>query len=137
MIKRKIIQVICLVIMLCGIITLSGCTEEYDRADIIKYVTQNCDIKKFSVSKDYEEVEGDDGYTDKVWTVTVNGDDKLEFVVHDDFHWGMESLTNSLNDDYKYVECCEMQMREGNLIKWNNIIELLKSYTENRTIKIN
>ena len=103
MIKKKIIQVIWLAIMFCGIITLSGCTEEYDRADIIKYVTQNCDIEKFSVSKDYEEVEGDDGYTDKVWTVKVKGDDKLEFVVHDDFHWGMESLTNSLNDDYKYV----------------------------------
>ena len=40
-------------------------------------------------------------------------------------------------DDYKYVECCEMQMRERNLIKWNSIIELLKSYIENRTIKIN
>lgn len=40
-------------------------------------------------------------------------------------------------DDYKYVECCEMQMRERNLIKWNSIIELLKSYIENRTLKIN
>ena len=40
-------------------------------------------------------------------------------------------------DNYKYVECCEMQMKEGSLIKWNSIIELLKSYIENRTIKIN
>lgn len=40
-------------------------------------------------------------------------------------------------EDYKYIECCEMQMREGNLIRWNNIIELLKSYIENKTTKIN
>ncbi len=104
MIKTKITRIIYLVLMLCIMLALSGCfTEEYDRADIIKYVTKNCDIKKFTVSRDYEEVEGDDGYTDKVWTVTVKGDDKLEFVVHDDFHWGMEALVNSLSDDYKYV----------------------------------
>lgn len=136
MIKKKITQVVCFAVMLCGIITLSGCTEEYDRADIIKYVTQNCDIKKFSVSKDYEEVEGDDGYTDKVWTVTVKGDDKLEFVVHDDFHWGMEALVNTLWDDYMYValvhlyeeydECELLELHEEKDIR--TYAELVGSY---------
>ena len=136
MIKKKITQVVCFAVMLCSLIALSGCTEEYDRADIIKYVTENCGIKKFSVSKDYEEVEGDDGYTDKVWTVTVKGDDELEFVVHDDFHWGMEALVNSLWDDYKYValvhlyeeydECELLELNEEKDIR--TYAELVGSY---------
>lgn len=35
-------------------------------------------------------------------------------------------------DDYKYVECCEMQMTENSLIKWDNIIELLKKWLNDR-----
>ena len=31
-------------------------------------------------------------------------------------------------DDYKYVEICEMQMREHSLIKWDNIIELFRKW---------
>ena len=31
-------------------------------------------------------------------------------------------------DDYKYVEICEMQMRENSLIKWDNIIELFRKW---------
>ena len=31
-------------------------------------------------------------------------------------------------DDYKYVEFCEMQMRENSLIKWDNIIELFRKW---------
>lgn len=40
-------------------------------------------------------------------------------------------------DDYKYVECCQIQMKERDIEKWNNIIELLRNYIENRPIKIN
>jgi len=35
-------------------------------------------------------------------------------------------------DDYKYVECCEMQMTENSLIKWDNIIELFKKWLNDR-----
>ena len=31
-------------------------------------------------------------------------------------------------EDYKYVEICEMQMRENSLIKWDNIIELFRKW---------
>lgn len=147
--KKKITQIICFAIMLFGMMVLSGCfTEEYDRADIIKYVAENIDVKKFSVSKEYEEVKGDDGYTDKVWTVTVEGDDKFEFVVHDDFHWGMEVLNNGLQNDYMYValvylyekydKCELLELYEEKNIRtsaklvgsYNNLEELKKLFEE-------
>ena len=37
-------------------------------------------------------------------------------------------------DDYKYVEICEMQMRENSLIKWDNIIELFRKWLKDTQI---
>ena len=34
-------------------------------------------------------------------------------------------------EDFKYVERCEIHLRKNNLIKWENIIELLESYVGN------
>ena len=114
MMKKKITQIICMAIMLCGLTVLSGCmTEEYSRADVIKYVTENLGIKKFSVSKDYEEVTEEDGYTDKLWTVTVEEKDDLTFFVRDDFHWGMEWLVNTLVDDYRYAALVHLYEKYG------------------------
>lgn len=51
-------------------------------------------------SESYEEVIGDDGYTDKVWNVTdENG---VEYHIIDDYAWRGETLQNSLTDDYEY-----------------------------------
>lgn len=117
------IKAFSIVIFVFAIMVLYGCTTEYERSDIIQYVKDNYDIKRFTVSKDYEEYEGKDGYTDKIWTVKVKGDDKLTFHVHDNFYWGMEALTNSLQDDYESV-----------LVKYlyeeYDECELLELYTE-------
>ena len=33
-------------------------------------------------------------------------------------------------EDYKFIERCEVHLTKNNLIKWENIIELLESYVE-------
>ncbi len=78
---------------------LSGCVTEYKRSDIQKIVREDMGIKNAVVSDTYREFEGEDGYTDRIWTITVN-DSGLVFNIIDDYHWGMESLTNSLKNDY-------------------------------------
>ncbi len=77
----------------------SSCTVDYTREDIIQYVKATLNLSHFSVSKTYEPREEEDGYTDRIWTVK-NKKTGVVFHVIDDYHWGMETLTNSLSHDY-------------------------------------
>lgn len=83
---------------LCAL-ALPGCVTDYDRDDIAERAASILGGGHAYVSRTYEEHEGEDGYTDRVWTVVVP-ETGLEFHIVDDRHWGMETLTNSLRDDY-------------------------------------
>lgn len=83
---------------LCAL-ALPGCVTDYGRGDIAGRAADILGGEQAYVSRTYEEFEGEDGYTDRVWTVVVP-ETGLEFHIVDDRHWGMETLTNSLRDDY-------------------------------------
>ena len=57
-------------------------------------------MEDVKVSKERMEFTDEEGYTDYIWEVTA-GD--TNFHVLDDYHWGLETLTNHLTDDYKDV----------------------------------
>ncbi len=91
-----------LIAALWAVILLSGCTTDYGKEDIEKYVREELGLKRFTVSETCEEVtDNADGYKDYLWTVTEK--DGTVFRVLDDYHWGMEALTNSLRNDYSDV----------------------------------
>lgn len=79
-------------------IILSACTTVYDRKDIYDYVKENYDIHDFIVDEEYQEITGEDGYTDKLWN--VQDEEGITFHVLDDFAYSGESVKNRLYDDY-------------------------------------
>lgn len=86
------------IMMIIPALLLCACTTIYDRKDIYDYVKENYDIDDFTVDEEYQEIKGEDGYTDKLWTVHVQ--DGITFHVLDDFAYVGESVKNSLYDDY-------------------------------------
>ncbi len=77
---------------------LCGCTKDYGHSDIEDYVRNELGLTGFRVSQEAEEEHSaDDDYTDYLWTVTES--DGTVFHVLDDYHWGMEAVTNSLRND--------------------------------------
>jgi hypothetical protein len=85
---------------ICCLFLLTGCVTEYTREDIQAYVQESLQLENAQVSRTYEEVKGEDGYTDRLWTVSLPEKD-LTFYVLDDYGWGMESVSNYLRDDYR------------------------------------
>lgn len=80
-------------------IMLAGCTTTYNRQDIHEYM--NSKKLKGETFESYEEVVGEDGYTDRIWTVTdENG---IEYHVVDDHFWGYKAVQNALRSDYEYA----------------------------------
>lgn len=79
---------------------LAGCTVHYDREDIEEYLVEQYGLTDFRVSDRPRELEGEDGYTDFQWTVTLK-ENGLQFRVVDNYYWGMESMANYLLDDYE------------------------------------
>lgn len=82
-----------------SLISIIGCTKNYDRNDIINYVNEELKIMDIQVSKTYKEIIDEEGYTDKIWTV-LDKENNITFHVLDDFYYGMESVTNHLSNDY-------------------------------------
>lgn len=82
-----------------GILYLTGCTKEYGKTDIEKFVRQETSLRKYEVSDEVTEIQDEEGYTDYRWTVTVPGSD-FKFYVLDDYGWGLESTYNHLSTDY-------------------------------------
>ena len=80
-------------------IILSGCVTDYEISDIEKEISENIGVKNAIVFPVYTEFKGEDGYTDRIWTAEIP-DSGIEFHVIDDYHWGMESVTNYLKTDY-------------------------------------
>lgn len=94
---KKIISyamVLCIASMI-----FSGCVTDYEKSDIEKEISENIGVKNAIVFPVYTEFKGEDGYTDRIWTAKIP-DSGIEFHVIDDYHWGMESVTNYLKNDY-------------------------------------
>ena len=83
------------------LIALTGCGGPYKRSDVIDYVKAVWGLTAFKVCMQPKESKGEDGYTDYEWTVTEeNGS---QFVVVDDYRYGMEWVTHSLRDNRNYL----------------------------------
>lgn len=111
-------------------IMLAGCTTTYNRQDIHKYMNNN-DLKG-ETSESYEKVVGEDGYTDRVWTVTdENG---IEYHVVDDYFWSYEALRNGLRDDYEYTILDILKDKYNYELQgeYNNQYVVLRYYFETR-----
>ena len=80
------------------IVLLTGCTTKYEQKDVYRYLKKTYALKDVEVSKERTEFTGEDGYVDYIWEVTA-GD--ITFHVKDDYHWDLETLGNSLTDDYR------------------------------------
>ena len=92
--KYKIIPFLLFVVL------LSGCTTKYEQKDIYDYIEENYALEDVKVSKERTELTGEDDYTDYLWEITA---DDIKFRVLDDYHWGMETLTNHLTDEYSPI----------------------------------
>ena len=79
------------------VVLLAGCTTQYEQKDVYRYLKKTYALKDVEVSKERTELTGEDSYADYIWEVTA---DDITFHVKDDHHWGLETLTNSLTDDY-------------------------------------
>ncbi len=88
------------VIFLVMTLFLTSCTTNYQHEDIFLYVKDKYRFDDFTVSEKRTEVKDEDGYTDYLWTVKVDG---IEFTVIDNYYYGMEAVTNRLHDNYTDV----------------------------------
>lgn len=91
-----------LVLVLFVVFLLTGCAEDYNRSDIKNYVKENYSLSDFKVSRTYEEVEGEDGNIDRLWTVE-DEEHNITFRVLDDYRFLGEAPwpSNDLFDDYE------------------------------------
>ena len=100
--KRKIIFTAALLL---AAIILSACTKDYKEEDVIKYIREELGLSSYTVLSGPEEVKGEDGYTDRIWTVSTKDfdlEEELVFHVCDDHYWGLEWVTNRMTDDIEY-----------------------------------
>ena len=100
--KRKMIFTVALFL---AAIILSACTKDYKEEDVIKYIREELGLSSYSVIRGPEEVKGEDGYTDRIWTVSTKDfglEEELVFHVCDDHYWGLEWVTNRMTDDLPY-----------------------------------
>ena len=80
------------------IVLLTSCTTQYEQKDVYRHLKKTYALKGVEVSKERAELTGEDSYVDYIWKVTA---DDITFHVKDDYHWGLETLTNNLTDDYR------------------------------------
>jgi len=100
----KATRILTAVLLLAAAI-LSACTKDYKEEDVIKYIREELGLSSYSVISGPEEVEGEDGYTDRIWTVSTKDfdlEEELVFHVCDDHYWGLEWVTNCMTDDLRY-----------------------------------
>lgn len=97
--KRILLLSFCL--FFCSLI-FSGCVHEYNKSEVSKYVKEEIGLKHIIVSKTSREDPSDTEYKDKIWDVK-DLDHDISFHVYDDRTWGLESVVNSLKDDYDFA----------------------------------
>ncbi len=97
----KILLIAILIVLLMS--SFSGCVKDYTKKDIRRYIIGQYGFDNFTVVEGPKEVEGEDGYTDLLWTLQTNTEDKIVFHVLDDRSWKLESVSNSLFTDFESV----------------------------------
>ena len=96
--KNKVILIGLLIIILSiGLFILTGCTKKYVLADIKNYVENNIGIKNYTMKERYTELKGEDGYEDYYWHIRYN---QIDFDVIDNYYYGMESVSNRLENNF-------------------------------------
>ena len=96
--------------LLAAVLFATGCVRTYRRRDIEQYLKKEYALRSFFVSEEPTEIEGMDGYTDKLWTVVIfenSGfplyitlpDERFAFRVLDDRYYSLWA-DNRLRSDY-------------------------------------
>ncbi len=114
------------------ILSLTGCAATYDQNDIKSYVKNELHISKCTVYPETTQFVDEDGYTDKVWRVSIPKTG-MEFHVIEDAHWGMESLANTLRTDFDqaYLDYVKSELPKFNYLKINTAIDENGLYSAN------
>ena len=81
--------------LLLMVLLLTACTKDYKEDDIQKYIREEMGISSFSILEGPVEVEGDDGYTDRMWTVSTDA-----FALGEDFR--IEEMTDESGRVYRH-----------------------------------
>lgn len=129
-------------LLMCLIILLNvfhvGCVKDYSKEDVANYVKKKYSIKSLKIVSEGIPQEGEDGYTDTLWTIYEEEND-VTFHVLDNVTWGMETVTNYLLDDYedqiflKYAEenaLLEYQVSQENGLSYASISASFKNRQE-------
>ena len=94
-----------LFITLAAAILAAGCTKDYKDDDIKKYISEEMKLSSFSVIEGPVDFKGEDGYTDRIWTVSTDDfqlGEELVFHVCDDHYWSLEWVANLLTNDLTF-----------------------------------
>ena len=73
-------------ILLFGLVSLTGCTTNYGKSDIKKYIENDIGIKDFILADNPGEKTEKDGFTDYYWHVKY---EPVEFNVINNYYYGM------------------------------------------------
>lgn len=114
------------------IFLLAGCTEDYDREDIEKYVKETYQLRDFTVSRKPREVVDEEEYTDYLWTVKLKDGSGITFYVMDNYGWGSEWVTNYLYDNFDDVALEYMYEQYGG----STLLELEKDDEALRNVSL-
>ena len=98
---KAFIRICLCVCLLC----LCGCTKKYTDDDVNDFIREKLNIADFEILSGPEDVKGEDGYTDQMWTVSTDVfglDEALVFHVYNDYFYGMEWVQNNLESDLYY-----------------------------------
>ncbi len=96
--KKRYNCSVILLFLIC-ILFMTGCTTNYTKEDIEKYVRQNVGLHDFTVSDEYRIRTDDDGYDDRIWAAKDNHTG-MTFHIIDNYYWSAEWMANRLEDDY-------------------------------------
>lgn len=82
---------------------LSGCSKKHSKADISNYVKEELGLDNFTVKSSPKQLKDEEGYTDYLWTVELNGDADISFYVIDNYGMTTIGVLNDLTDNYDAV----------------------------------
>lgn len=134
---KKYIKILVFICLMC---VLSGCTKDYKKYDIKKYVKNELGLTKFTVSNSYVPVRDYEGRTDRYWTVHDDLND-ITFFVFDNYYYDSEDNFNELLNNYysAYYLKNEKSINKNNNLTYEKLvtkeypdyyeIELYCSYT--------
>lgn len=94
---KKISVLVAILLLFINLVFLTGCAKKQDVRDIKNYIENTIGIRGYTLSNTAEQKNDKDGYTDYYWHVKYKA---IEFDVIDNYYYGMESVTNTLQTDF-------------------------------------